>query len=52
MLVCRNLVKASGVLGGVVKVIDFKPLAPQHCWFEFLKGVWILLCEEAIQLVY
>jgi hypothetical protein len=34
------------------KVVDFKPLAPQHCWFEFRQGLWILSCEEADQLAY
>jgi hypothetical protein len=38
--------------GQVVKVIDFKPLAPHRCGFESLKGLWILSCEEAIQLAY
>jgi hypothetical protein len=36
----------------MVKVVDFKSLAP-HCFgFESLQGVWILSCEEAIQLAY
>jgi hypothetical protein len=36
----------------VVKVVDFKPLAPNRCGFESRQGVWILSCEEAIQLAY
>jgi hypothetical protein len=33
----------------VVKVVDFKPLVPHRCEFE---GLWILPCEEVIQLAY
>jgi hypothetical protein len=36
----------------VVKVVDFKPLAPHRCGFESRQGLWILSCEEAIQLTY
>jgi hypothetical protein len=36
----------------VVKVVDFKPLAPYRCGFESLQGLWILSCEQAIQLAY
>jgi hypothetical protein len=36
----------------VVKVVDFKPLAPHRCGFESRQGFWILSCEEAIQLAY
>jgi hypothetical protein len=36
----------------VVKVVDFKPLAPNRCGFESRQGLWILSCEEAIQLAY
>jgi hypothetical protein len=36
----------------VVKVVDFKPLAPHRCVFESIQGLWILSCEEAIQLAY
>jgi hypothetical protein len=36
----------------VVKVIDFKPLAPHRCWFKSQQGLWIFSCEEAIQLAY
>jgi hypothetical protein len=39
------------VRGRVVKVFDLKPLAPHHCRFESRQGLWILSCEEAIQLV-
>jgi hypothetical protein len=41
-----------GVRGRVVKVVDFKPLAPHLCWFESRQELWILSCEEAIQLAY
>jgi hypothetical protein len=34
----------------VVKVVDFKPLAPHSCGFESRQGLWILSYEEAIQL--
>jgi hypothetical protein len=37
----------------VVKVVDFKPLAPHLCGFVRIPtGTWILSCEEAIQLAY
>jgi hypothetical protein len=36
----------------VVKVVDFKPLALHRCGFESRQGLWILSCEEAIQLAY
>jgi hypothetical protein len=42
----------SPVCGRVVKVVDFKPLAPHRCGFEFQQGLWILSCVEAIQLAY
>jgi hypothetical protein len=41
-----------GVRGRVVKVVDFKPLVPHHYGFESRQGLWILSCEEAIQLAY
>jgi hypothetical protein len=41
-----------GVYGRVVKVIDFKPLAPHRCGFDSRQGPWILSCEEPIQLAY
>jgi hypothetical protein len=41
-----------GVRGRVIKVVDFKPLAPYRCGFESLQGLWILLSEEATQLAY
>jgi hypothetical protein len=47
-----NLNQLRDVTGRVVKVIDFKPLAPHRCGFESLHGLWILSCEEAIKLVY
>jgi hypothetical protein len=36
----------------VVKVLDFKQLAPHRCGFVSRQGLWILSCEEAIQLAY
>jgi hypothetical protein len=36
----------------VVKVVDFKSLAPIRCGFKSRQGLWILSCEEAIQLAY
>jgi hypothetical protein len=36
----------------VVKVVDYKPLAPNRCWFESPQGLRIPSCEEAIQLAY
>jgi hypothetical protein len=36
----------------VAKVVDFKPLAPNHCGFESKQGLRIRSCEEAIQLAY
>jgi hypothetical protein len=41
-----------GIRGRVVKVVDFKPLAPHRCGFKSCQGLWILSCEEAIQLAY
>jgi hypothetical protein len=32
--------------------VDFKPLALHHCGFESHQVLWILSCEEAIQLAY
>jgi hypothetical protein len=34
----------------VVKVNDFKLLAPHRCGLESHQGLWILSCEESIQL--
>jgi hypothetical protein len=36
----------------VIKVIDFKPFAPHLCGFESRQELWIISCEEAIQLAY
>jgi hypothetical protein len=41
-----------GVRGRVVKVVDFKQLVPHRCGIESRHGLWILSCEEAIQLAY
>jgi hypothetical protein len=41
-----------GVCDRVIKVVNFKPLAP-HLWgLESRQGLSILSCEEAIQLAY
>jgi hypothetical protein len=34
----------------MVKVVDFKPLAPYRCGFESQKGLWITSCEKVIQI--
>jgi hypothetical protein len=39
-----------GVNGQVLKVVDFKPLAPHLCGFGSRQGIWITSFEEAIQL--
>jgi hypothetical protein len=36
----------------VVYIVDFKPLAPLRCGLESRQGIWILSCEEDIQLAY
>jgi hypothetical protein len=41
-----------GVRGRMVKIVDFKQLAPHRCGFESRKGLWILSCEEALPLAY
>jgi hypothetical protein len=41
-----------GVRDQVVKVVDFKPLAPHRCRFKSRHELWILSCEEDIQLAY
>jgi hypothetical protein len=41
-----------GVRGRVVRVVDFKILALHLCGLEYRQGLWILSCEEAIQLAY
>jgi hypothetical protein len=49
---CKFNKTLGGVRGQVVKVVDFKPLAPHCCGFESQKGLWILSWEEAIKLAY
>ena len=39
-----------GIIGRVVRFVDLELLAPHCCEFESCKGLWILSCEEAIQL--
>ena len=41
-----------GVRGRVVRVVDLDSLAPHYCGFKSRHGLWILSCEEAIQLAY
>jgi hypothetical protein len=36
----------------VVKVVDFKLLAPHRCGIESQQGLGILSCKEAIKLAY
>jgi hypothetical protein len=36
----------------VFKFVRLKPLAIHCCGFESRKGLWVLSCEEAIQLAY
>jgi hypothetical protein len=36
----------------VVKVVNFKPLAPHRCGFESRQGLRIFTSEEAIKLAY
>jgi hypothetical protein len=36
----------------MVKVVDFKPLAPHCRRFKSQQGLWILSCEKAIKLAY
>jgi hypothetical protein len=40
--------KYLGVHGGMVNVIDLKPLALHCCMFESYKGLWIIDFDEAI----
>ena len=40
------------VRGRVVRVIDLESLAPHHSGFKSRQELWILSCEEAIQLAY
>ena len=41
-----------GVRGLVSQIGDLESLAPHRCRFEFCQGLWILSCEEAVQLAY
>jgi hypothetical protein len=43
-LICCHTNSHRGVRGRVVKVVDFKPLAPHRCGFESRQGLWILSC--------
>jgi hypothetical protein len=45
------VINKRGVCGLVVKVVDFKTIAP-HRGFESRQGLWILSCQEVIQLAY
>jgi hypothetical protein len=38
-----------GFCGRVVKVVNFKPLAPYRCGFESRQGLWIFPCEGPIR---
>jgi hypothetical protein len=46
--VCALLNHKLGIRGRVIKVVDFKPLAPHRCGFESRKG----LCKETIHVAY
>jgi hypothetical protein len=41
-----------GVRGRVVKIVDSKLLALHRCGFKSVQRLWILSCEETIQLAY
>jgi hypothetical protein len=41
-----------GARGRVVKVVDFERLALYRRGFKSRQGLWILSCEETIQLAY
>jgi hypothetical protein len=43
----HSMITKTFVRGRVVKVVDFKPLAPHRCGFESRQGLLILSCEEA-----
>ena len=51
MTLCR-LCCDTGVRGRLVRVVDIDSLSPDCCGFESCQGLWILSCEEAIQLAY
>jgi hypothetical protein len=52
-LLMPNLIaNMRGVRGRVVKVVNFKPLNHKRLGLESRQGLWILSCEEAIQLAY
>ena len=40
------------VRGRMVRAVDLESLAPHRCGFESRQEVWILSCDEAIQLAY
>ena len=44
--------KKWGALGRVVRVVNLELLVPYRCGVEFRQGLWILTCEENIQLAY
>jgi hypothetical protein len=44
--------KIRSVRGRVVKVVDLKLFAYLRCGFECRQGLWVISCEEAIQLSY
>ena len=41
-----------GVRGRVARVVDLESLALHRCGFKSRKGLWILSCDEPIQLAY
>jgi hypothetical protein len=52
LVFCLTQISIRGVRGRVVKVVDYKSLAPHRCGLESRQGLWILSCKEAIQLAY
>ena len=42
--------KARDIHGRVIRVVDLESLAPHHHGLKSCQALWILSCEEAIQL--
>ena len=43
---------AMGVRSRLARVVDLDSLSSHRCGFEFRQGLWILPCDEAIQVPY
>ena len=51
MVRAKLIAKVMVLLGAtVLRVIDLQSLAPQRCEFKFHQELWVISCEEAIQL--